>query len=209
MKKVRADLVGMKFGMLKVVSFSHIDNNRSVWNVDCECGKSKKVRNGDLQKIKSCGCYSISNLKKRTTTHGKANKTPEYRAWGNIKTRCLNENSDRYNDYGGRGIKICDRWKDSFENFLLDMGERPSASHSIERVKNDGNYEPSNCKWASKIEQANNKRNNKFVLDMETGVFYSSVNEAAELNNIHAQTIYWRNKNKTKNKLLIVWTNTN
>ena len=88
-------------------------------------------------------------------------KTPEYDAWDGMKQRCFNPNHKRYSYYGARGITVCDRWKNSFENFLADMGSKPTPKHSIDRVNNDGNYCPDNCRWATKTEQENNKRNNK------------------------------------------------
>ena len=93
-------------------------------------------------------------------THGMKG-TAEYRAWLAIKTRCHNPNFPWYRYYGGRGIRVCDQWKNNFVQFYNDMGLRPSNNHSIERLNNEGHYEPSNCKWATKKEQCNNKRNNR------------------------------------------------
>ena len=96
------------------------------------------------------------------TTHGMT-KTPEFRAWAHMKHRCFNPNHPRYLDWGGRGIMVCDRWKNSFENFLADMGTKPSPKHSIDRIDNDGDYCPDNCRWATKTDQSNNKRNNRLI----------------------------------------------
>ena len=94
--------------------------------------------------------------------HGKRS-LPEYRAWAMMKNRCLNPNAEDRHNYSERGITICDRWKDSFAAFIEDMGERPSKDHSIERIDNDGNYEPNNCRWATKLEQSRNRRTNVHI----------------------------------------------
>lgn len=117
---------------------------------------------------RSCGCLLRDWCSETKTTHGMGN-SPEYRIWGLIKDRCLNSRGDAYRHYGGRGIGICERWRDSFEAFYADMGPRPSPKHEVDRIDNDGHYEPSNCRWALKIVQANNKRNNvRLELDGET-----------------------------------------
>lgn len=97
----------------------------------------------------------------RSFKHGHASHkkpTPEYRAWHSMKDRCYNPNNKYFKDYGGRGIIVCDRWKNSFENFLADLGFRPSNKHSLDRIENNGIYEPSNCRWATKNQQDNNRR---------------------------------------------------
>jgi hypothetical protein len=109
-----------------------------------------------------------SNFSRHGATRGKI-ESPEYKTWLAVKQRCTAEYSIQWADYGGRGIKMCDRWLHSFENFLADMGPKPSPHYSIERIDRDGDYTPDNCKWADRIEQANNKRNNRFVtVDGET-----------------------------------------
>ncbi len=113
--------------------------------------------------VKSCGCLKSSkNRSQRFIRHGMT-KSTEYIIYLGIKARCLNKNSDSYGDYGGRGITICDRWLECFENFYADMGDRPSMEYSIHRVDNDGNYEPGNCIWATIDVQANRKRNNRIL----------------------------------------------
>jgi hypothetical protein len=153
----RKDLTGQVFERLTVLEFSHIANKkRYYWKCLCECGNIKTVRGEHLtgQRIRSCGCLY--------GTHRRS-KSPEYKAWEKLKHRCSNSNNPGYARYGGRGITVCDRWKDSFENFFEDMGERPSPKHSIDRIDNDGNYEKSNCRWGTDTEQMNNTCWNAFI----------------------------------------------
>jgi hypothetical protein len=124
----------------------------------CECGNQKIVRIDSLTNgsIKSCGCLSIEISRELHKTHGKK-KHYLYSTWNDMKQRCINPKHKAYNNYGGRGIKVCDRWLESFENFLQDMGDRP-LGHSIDRINNDGNYESFNCRWATPIQQIKNRR---------------------------------------------------
>jgi len=102
----------------------------------------------------------MRNKMARPISHGMS-ETPEHIAWLNMKSRCFNPNNKQYSDYGGRGITICDRWLNSSQNFLADMGTKPSPKHSLDRIDNNADYSPKNCRWATKAEQVNNKRNNK------------------------------------------------
>lgn len=129
----------------------------------CKCGSCdvadfRRVRNG---KCISCGCLTRDVTLSRNVTHGRS-RTKEYVAWTSLKWRCHNPRSSKYKHYGARGIVVCERWLNSFESFLSDMGLAPSASHSIDRVDVNGNYEPNNCRWATKTEQMNNMRKNVF-----------------------------------------------
>lgn len=114
---------------------------------------------------------------------------PEYRAWDHMIYRCTSVNCREYPRYGGRGIKVCDRWLKSFDDFLSDVGPRPSSSHSLDRVNNDGDYEPSNCRWATKREQANNKRNTRKVVYGGREVTIAELSEASGLKH---STIFMR-----------------
>lgn len=166
-------MIGQKFGRLTVTSYDAERSalceckwNRQYYRCLCECGNEKTVEMSHLNSghSKSCGCLrfaakagtycSISRLQK----HGMS-RTPVYKTWCGMIKRCNNPNSQ---DYRGRGIKVCDRWLE-FENFYSDMGNRPTPDHSIDRINNDGDYCPENCRWATSVEQANNKRNNRNV----------------------------------------------
>lgn len=136
------------------------------WKCLCDCGKEIFAFRYSLLSgnTKSCGCYwrSMSKSGVLGATHRKTN-TPEHRAWTHMKGRCCNSKNRSYADYGGRGIKVCERWMNSFENFLNDMGERPDGKFSIGRINNNGDYSPNNCKWEDWHEQANNRRGNRIV----------------------------------------------
>jgi hypothetical protein len=154
------NLSGKQFGRWTVLRYA----GDGRWLCRCECGKEKSVpgfylRRGDST---SCGCFATELLVKRSKTHGKRH-TPEWDCWSAMRQRCFNPKAKAYPDYGARGITVCDRWKDSFENFLADMGPRPGEGYSIERKDNDGNYEPGNCRWAKDIEQEHNKRSNHII----------------------------------------------
>jgi hypothetical protein len=155
------DMAGRVFGRLTVLNFSHVAKKRSYWRCVCGCvaGTVRIVRTDHLKSgnTKSCGCLQREMTGGIHRTHGRY-ETPEYHAWESMKQRCYNKRHASYSDYGGRGITMCDRWLESFENFFSDMGKKPSAHHSIDRRDNDGNYDPSNCRWATDSEQRRNKR---------------------------------------------------
>lgn len=171
------DLTGQTFGRLTVVSLapSHLSaRKKSVrWNCRCACGKVKPILGYSLKKgeTKSCGCLRRELAAKREITHGHTvlgKQTRTYQCWCDMRKRCSNPKATGYARYGGRGITVCDRWLESFENFLADMGECP-AGFEIDRKDVNGNYEPSNCRWLTKRDQSRNKSTNRTLqIDGET-----------------------------------------
>lgn len=169
----RLNLIGQKFGRLTVISLHSIqDRHRVRWLCQCECGNKSIVITDNLRKghTQSCGCLQIERIIKANTTHGLA-KTKFYHIWKNMKARCYNQLNNRFYRYGGRGIKVCDRWLESFENFKNDMYQLylthikqfDKKNTTIERKNTNGDYCPENCIFATQLEQGNNKSNNHFL----------------------------------------------
>jgi hypothetical protein len=166
--KVAMEFVPETFGRLTTLGpifwLSSSGKRKYIYQVcSCVCGSCLVVARSNLlrQNTKSCGCLHKDTM----TKHGRCDKD-EYHIWKSMPQRCYNPKSKYYRHYGGRGIRVCDRWLDpenGFVNFFSDMGERPSKTHSLDRIDNNGNYCPENCKWATKHEQARNRRNNHLV----------------------------------------------
>lgn len=181
---------GDKFGRLTVIELSHKKFGHSFFVCVCSCGRSSVVVDTSLKagKSRSCGCLQ-KEVASSIFIHGFSRvggKSHEYNAWLGIKKRCYNPNTENYSYYGGRGITVCERWLDSFENFLEDMGLSPGKGWSIERKGNSGNYEKSNCCWATHTQQMRNTRRNHLVTfnnktlclsewDEETGIPHTTL----------------------------------
>lgn len=157
------DHTGREFGKLTVISFAgFLSSGRgraAAWLCRCKCGNEKVIRANDFQnKTNSCGCGRKEAQLIAVKKHG-LSESSEYIVWGGMKGRCADK---KQKSHGGRGIKVCERWM-TFENFLADMGPRPSDQHQIDRINNNGNYEPGNCRWATRSEQMRNTRGNRVL----------------------------------------------
>lgn len=187
------DLSKQTFGKLTVVSFAGMRNNGAVWNCRCECGVEKPVSSNVLRmgKARSCGCGQVQSV----TVHGLfkaapgSNKNPAFPCWQAMLGRCLVVTHGSYNNYGAKGIKVCDRWL-SFDNFFEDIGPRPSKKHTLDRYPDGyGDYEPGNVRWATAVEQAANR---KSTYRIEFGGELKSLSEWSILKGIDACVIYER-----------------
>lgn len=158
-RHIKVDLAGQRFGLLTAIEPVAATNARAtVWRWRCDCGGERRCTRYVLTKASHCGC-----LTKRWIKHGHARKTTgqskEYRAWYSMRRRCLDPRNPFFDDYGGRGISICDEWITSFVAFLRDVGLAPSPQHSLDRIDVDGDYTPANVRWATPLQQSRNRRN--------------------------------------------------
>lgn len=186
---MRVDRIGQRFGRLVVIATAPTKGKQTRLLCRCDCGNEKDVQSGNLTNghVRSCGCLAVDHGRS-FATHGHSYSLT-YRSWLSMKQRCHNENHTNWPRYGGRGISVCERWRSSFENFLADMGPRPSMQHSLEREDNNGNYTPSNVVWATSDVQQLNKRSNRVV---EYNGTKMTVTELAALTNVPRSRIFGR-----------------
>lgn len=183
------NLIGKRFGRLVVLKYSEKKLDGTMWQCICDCGTLKIISGHALRRklTKSCGCLQKELLKKRSKTHGMWG-SPEYNSWHDMHQRCDNPKRKYYKNYGGRGIKICKKWE-SFEQFYKDIGPRPDIKYTLERINNNGDYKPSNCRWATRAEQSSNMRNNiVFNIDNKT----LTLSQISRKYNIHYETLRGR-----------------
>jgi len=186
---------GLRLGRLTLIEKTRKGGNgrRSYWLCRCFCGSEKEIDNNSLLSgsSRSCGCLRDELRPTYKRKHGDANKAPEYRIWNHMRDRCHNPNCKSYRFYGAAGIYVCERWRNSYSNFISDMGRRPSAEHEIDRIDSFGPYSPDNCRWLPRKLQARNTRRNRHVTYRgET----ATLAEWAERTGISAGTIAFRLK---------------
>lgn len=161
---------GQKFGRLTVVSFARRDKRSVFWLCTCTCGESCTVNRSNLRSgtTRSCGCLHrevlVASARAANTIHGESKPcTAEYKSWVSMIRRCYNKKSKSHKNYGGRGITVCKRWRESYSAFLADMGRKPTTGHTLERMDNSKGYSPRNCTWATLTEQNRNRRFNRLL----------------------------------------------
>lgn len=154
------DITGQRFGRLVVLSRAENKGKDVTWDCSCDCGNVHNTRGSDLRRgsIKSCGCLRREVSTEKATTHG-LSAHPLYTVWASMMARCYNTKNNNYYKYGAKGITVCDDWQD-LPVFASDMGDKPEGRYSIDRVDNDGDYEPNNCRWATDFEQSRNTSRN-------------------------------------------------
>lgn len=190
-------MLGRKFGCLTIISTNGRDSHgKLIVAVTCDCGRKVEKRASDLRALAKKGnvfCSRYCRLQQRNRKHGNCTReqvSAAYHSWNSMMGRCYNPNAAGYKNYGGRGLKVRERWH-KFENFLADMGDRPQGM-TLDRIDNDGNYGPGNCRWATAKQQLHNKRTNHYI-ETPQGVILLA--DASGLSGINSGTLFVRNKN--------------
>ena len=153
-------ITGNRIGRWTVIGPSFITGGRTHTPCECSCGNRRDVVSAELKRGHSTMCRSCGET---IIKHGESHRTTEYNAWKSMTQRCTNPNHVSWKNYGGRGIRVCDRWRESFESFLSDMGRKPSRHHSLDRKEVDGDYTPDNCRWATQSEQNRNTQRSRLL----------------------------------------------
>lgn len=188
------DLTGLTVGYLTATRYAGSDGLKSLWEAACVCGRKVVLPGTELQKQKkrgiqaSCGCMRGATISRKRTTHGMS-KHPAFAVWRSMQDRCRLPSHAAWANYGGRGITVCKRWADSFAAFWEDMGPTYRAGLTLERVRNDQGYKPSNCVWATPKQQANNTRVNRRV---KTPAGTMTAIQAAQRYGVKYTTLLWR-----------------
>lgn len=194
-------LIGQRFGRLEPIQYLGRKSHSSHWLCRCDCGSETKALSSSLKtgQILSCGCYRRERMSKLTFKHGergadlRSEITDEYRCWSRMLDRCDRPTEPTYKWYGGKGVTVCQRWRDNFGDFLADVGRKPTKRHSLDRIDSSGNYEPGNCRWATWNEQARNRSNNRRIVFRGREM---TLVEAAEVAGIPYKTVKGRLQHK-------------
>lgn len=200
--KLRKDFTGQKFGMLTVIDLAYIRNNRSYWNLKCDCGNSivKLIKKVNSLKYTSCGCLVKEGQSQTMKKHGMTGH-PVHAVWSSMLDRCRLPTHQAWHNYGARGIKVCECWQESFENFWSDMGNDYEYGLTLDRKDVNGNYCKENCRWITMKEQSRNRRNNT-IIDTPWGRM--CVSEAAEKSGVGSSTILYRLQKKWPKEFLFI-----
>lgn len=182
------NIIGESHDCLTVIGYVGSNGKKSLWEVQCICGNVKIWSEKHFRANRSCGCMKGKFISVSRQTHGMS-KHPAYRVWRSMIDRCSLSTHHAWRSYGARGITVCKRWQDAFENFWEDMGDSYQRGLTLDRIDNGGNYEPENCRWATYTKQARNRRNNTMV---ETPWGAMTVAEAADKTQIGRTTLYYR-----------------
>ena len=184
------NLTGMKSGYLTAIEYAGTDGKHSLWRIRCDCGKEFIMPAGEFTrgKQRSCGCMKSALISGARSTHGRSNH-PLYHVWRSMKERCTRPTAQAWANYGGRGIKVCDRWLHSFEAFWADMYPSYQPGLTLDRIDTNGDYSPENCRWATSKEQNRNKRSSRIIA---TPWGRMTVAEAAEMSGIGTTTLLYR-----------------